>query len=109
MGKFIRAVLFFLDMEKTSRRMSERPKDVVGWRRAVACAMGAGVIIIPFSLCFIPQAREASDPRRTLDYEIQTRNVIKGEAVEEFYEIGGRRAYLTVDGIPVKDYFPPNP
>ncbi|HLC53896.1 MAG TPA: discoidin domain-containing protein [Candidatus Nanoarchaeia archaeon] len=36
--------------------------------------------------------------------KVQVRNVIGGDTSEVFYEIGGKRAYLEIDGKPVDDY-----
>ena len=38
-------------------------------------------------------------------YNIKTQNVMGNEKPEKFYEIGGKRVYLEIDGTPVEDYF----
>lgn len=41
---------------------------------------------------------------RTTAYELKTQNVLGNETPETFYEIDGRKAYLTIDGKNVEEY-----
>ena len=38
------------------------------------------------------------------EYVLQERNVVGGEKPEKFYEIGGKRVYLEIDGQSVEQY-----
>ena len=57
-----------------------------------------------------PIAREISRIEQTLNHslnpEIQVKreNIFGNNSPEEFYEIGGRRAYLTIDGKSIEEY-----
>lgn len=37
--------------------------------------------------------------------ELKTENVLGNKTPEQFYEIAGKRVYLTIDGQPVEQYF----
>ena len=41
--------------------------------------------------------------------ELREENVLGGPEVESFYELGGERAYITIDGRPVSFYHPEEP
>ena len=60
----------------------------------VSCATGIRIERIEEML-----ERESQKPKE------ETRNVIRGEKPETFYEIDGQRYYSKIDGVPVEDYF----
>lgn len=63
----------------------------------VATGIAVGAITGDFS-------EENNQLLRALKPQVQTANVIEGSAPEKFYEIGGQRAYLEIDGKPVAEY-----
>ena len=61
-------------------------------------SMLAGITLLVWSCGYI--SGKFSD-----DLKIQEKDIIGKEEPEKFYEIKNKRAYLTVDGTPVEEYF----
>lgn len=75
------------------------------WRAIIAGTIftGAFMIAAPVNQRLGEISNKLGELKPGIEYKLQERNVIGRDEPETFYEIGGQRVYLTVDGKPVED------